>query len=663
MAWAGRAGSWLLTVALVVLVASTVRWDGRCCHELALEEGDAARGSAAGPRRPGAGGWPAPTGVAAALSSLVASSWMVRALRPWLACIHGGRAQPERGPPDDDALVTPLIPDGAAITRIAFGSCYKPPEAAGEHRAQDRLWQAVGRFRPELWVWLGDNVYADRKRWVAAGDRSAPPSLRARAALGAMALFDAEDGLLPQVYGMLFLRLLGHSSGSPLVEKVWDRSRDPRSLYAAAASVPGYLRLLSRGVGVAGTWDDHDYGVNDAGREFADKAASRALALEFLQEPAGSDRWEKRSGIYASYMFGAAEEGRRLRLILLDTRWSREAMDGGGAMLGEEQWAWLEGLLGGGGADLTLIGSSVQFVGGVDLLMRPHIRTEGWTRFPGERRRMMRLLRKHRVPAIFLSGDVHLGTIAEMSERDACGVPYPVIDFTSSGMTHSALSLMPMSVRILAYALSGIVIPGSLMPPGTTAATDWFVGRNWVRARRPHGDRSVVVRRYADAAPARVHTGLHRGRLGRGAAARDARAPGRPRQPPGPEGGLARRAAVPRGRRGGRRGRAVRGDGRLCARVAAALGRREQDRLPGVPALRLCAHLRRAVARRPGRRPAARRRVGPGASEEVPPRGKDGLSAAVAAWAAVIHPGDATPRRGGQKAPRRSEAAISSSVV
>jgi len=95
----------------------------------------------------------------------------------------------------------------------------------------------------------------------------------------------------------------------------------------------------------------------------------------------------------------------------------------------------------------------------------------------------MRLLVQNRVPGvIFLSGDVHLGTIAEMEARDKCGLSYPLIDFTSSGMTHSALSMMPLSVTFIAYLLSGIVIPRYLMPPETTAGTDWFLGENWVRS-------------------------------------------------------------------------------------------------------------------------------------------------------------------------------------
>lgn len=42
---------------------------------------------------------------------------------------------------------------------------------------------------------------------------------------------------------------------------------------------------------VIGTWDDHDYGLNDAGKEFAGKITNQKLLLDFLDEPQDSPRW------------------------------------------------------------------------------------------------------------------------------------------------------------------------------------------------------------------------------------------------------------------------------------------------------------------------------------------------------------------------------------
>ncbi|XP_065869519.1 uncharacterized protein [Euphorbia lathyris] len=53
---------------------------------------------------------------------------------------------------------------------------------------------------------------------------------------------------------------------------------------------------------VIGTWDDHDYGLNDAGKEFEGKVTNQRLLLDFLDEPQDSPR-RKQEGVY-TYTFG-----------------------------------------------------------------------------------------------------------------------------------------------------------------------------------------------------------------------------------------------------------------------------------------------------------------------------------------------------------------------
>ena len=48
----------------------------------------------------------------------------------------------------------------------------------------------------------------------------------------------------------------------------------------------GYSKL-SRVIGV---WDDHDYGTNDGDRHFKDKKRNRKLFLDFIDEPADTER-------------------------------------------------------------------------------------------------------------------------------------------------------------------------------------------------------------------------------------------------------------------------------------------------------------------------------------------------------------------------------------
>jgi len=72
--------------------------------------------------------------------------------------------------------------------------------------------------------------------------------------------------------------------------------------YAKAKANPGYSRI-QRKAKVIGTWDDHDYGLNDAGKEFDRKVINQKLMLDFLNEPLDSPR-RKQAGVYASYTYG-----------------------------------------------------------------------------------------------------------------------------------------------------------------------------------------------------------------------------------------------------------------------------------------------------------------------------------------------------------------------
>ncbi len=270
-----------------------------------------------------------------------------------------------------------------ALSRIAFGSC------ADEEKPQP-IWDAVLAYRPDLFIFAGDNVYGD----ISQG----------------RALPDAEllDGL--------------------------------RDSYAKAAAVPGFARVKDT-IPTLATWDDHDYGKNDAGAEFPGKQASQKLFLEFWGILPTDERHE-REGIYHAAIFGP--EGRRVQVILLDTRFFRSPLkrsDQPGApgkehyvpdedphktMLGEAQWAWLDEQLR-QPAELRLIVSSIQ------VLAEGH-GFERWGNLPRERQRLFDLIRTTRANGvIILSGDRHLGALY----RETKGTPYPLLEITSSGLTHS----------------------------------------------------------------------------------------------------------------------------------------------------------------------------------------------------------------------------------
>src|SRR5262245_859715 len=59
--------------------------------------------------------------------------------------------------------------------------------------------------------------------------------------------------------------------------------------YNELGAKPSFLNL-KKNTRIIATWDDHDYGRNDAGRHYPMKAQSKEIFLKFFDEPANSDR-------------------------------------------------------------------------------------------------------------------------------------------------------------------------------------------------------------------------------------------------------------------------------------------------------------------------------------------------------------------------------------
>ncbi|NNM24312.1 MAG: alkaline phosphatase family protein [Flavobacteriaceae bacterium] len=248
---------------------------------------------------------------------------------------------------------------------------------------QDRpqpLWGPILEQQADLFIWGGDNIYAD-----------------------------TED--------MVKMKLD--------YDKVWAR--------------PEYVKLANH-TAVTGTWDDHDFGIDDGGKEYPKIEESKKLFLDFLRVSKDDPRWS-REGIYTSEIYETPKGS--IKLILLDTRTFRDSLKKSqdpdrrydpwrsgdeGTILGEEQWIWLQEELKGDAQDFTLIVSSIQF-------LNDRHGWESWGLFPSEVKRFEQLLSAATTtPIIILSGDRHL---AEISKAKMEGLDYPLIDFTASGMTHT----------------------------------------------------------------------------------------------------------------------------------------------------------------------------------------------------------------------------------
>lgn len=199
----------------------------------------------------------------------------------------------------------------------------------------------------------------------------------------------------------------------------------------------GYKEIVAK-IPILGTWDDHDYGKNDAGSEYKMKKESQQLFLDFLKTPSSAPI-RKQKGIYNSKLF-TTEKG-AVKIILLDTRYHRTPLNRNlktkhytsnqynkGTLLGKEQWTWLENELNTSTVAYNVIVSSIQ------VLSSQH-RFEKWANFPHEMIKVLQLIKTSKAKNVmFLSGDRH---ISEFSKTTIENVNYPIIDFTSSGLTHT----------------------------------------------------------------------------------------------------------------------------------------------------------------------------------------------------------------------------------
>ena len=196
-------------------------------------------------------------------------------------------------------------------------------------------------------------------------------------------------------------------------------------------------QTLRNSMPIIGVWDDHDYGINDGGKHYVQKDESKLLALDFLDAAKDDPRY-KRNGLYSSYDLISNEKF--IKIILLDTRYFRDTLyadnesrnrylpNKTGDILGEDQWNWLENELATAGVDLFIVGSGIQ------LVAKDHY-YEKWANFPASRARILEVIKKaNPTPLFVISGDRH---IAEVSQINLNDLDYPLIDFTSSGLTHT----------------------------------------------------------------------------------------------------------------------------------------------------------------------------------------------------------------------------------
>lgn len=232
--------------------------------------------------------------------------------------------------------------------------------------------------------------------------------------------------------------------------------KELRSKYNQLAEKESYQRLKSQ-CPIWATWDDHDYGWNDSGKEYPFNEESKEIFLDFFEVPFESAR-RKHPGIYDVNYIQAGDK--IVQVILLDNRSFRDTLkpyDGyredqrrysfygqdysphensDVSLLGDAQWKWLSDVLS-EPADLRIIATGTQF--GIEWNG-----FEAWANFPHEQQRMIDLIKKTKASGVvFISGDVHYSELSRIDTEY-----YPLYDFTASGLSSTWDYATPNGNRI-----------------------------------------------------------------------------------------------------------------------------------------------------------------------------------------------------------------------
>ena len=271
----------------------------------------------------------------------------------------------------------PADPAAPRELLIATASCTYVPDPPYEvtkdsFGAGFEIFDTVAAQRPDVMLWLGDNIYYRDSDFEPADEATARMHRR----------------------------------------------------WAATRSFAPLQRLLRTGQHVA-IWDDHDYGPNNANRDFALKATALAHFKDYWANPGYG--LPDVAGTFTRVPLGDVE------LFLLDDRYHRDddaSTDPARTMLGAAQLAWLKDALRDSRATFKLVANGSRMLS--DRPSPEQRGGEGWHNFPAERQAFIDWLTAQRIDGVFfVSGDIHY---THLTERERPGT-YPLTELTCSPLT------------------------------------------------------------------------------------------------------------------------------------------------------------------------------------------------------------------------------------
>ena len=253
------------------------------------------------------------------------------------------------------------------------------------------------------------------------------------------------------------------------------QSEDLRELRSAYKKQKENLIKMNLNFPFEAIWDDHDYGLNDGGKNYPFKEQAKELFLDFWDIPLDDVRRSRR-GLYYDVLKSIDDID--VHIIFLDTRTFRDELtptDDRGApgkeryipnldrsvtMLGQDQWNWLRRKMS-QPYDYKIIVTSIQF------LPVGH-GWESWNNMPHERDRLINMIDNSVLDNIVvLSGDRHRGGLYQLK--------------TSTGKIITEITSSSLNA-----AFTNAEESGPLRIGGT------FVGENY-GALYIHGDENAIT--------------------------------------------------------------------------------------------------------------------------------------------------------------------------
>ncbi len=249
--------------------------------------------------------------------------------------------------------------------RFAIASCMD------DSKHEPKIWQDMMTNSPDLILFVGDSVYADRNRGEESSRAAARP------------------------------------------KQLWRRfceARKTLEIYNSETLVP-----------VLATWDDHDYGQNDTGSSYPYiKESQKNFLTFFAQEESHCQGLNKGPGVSSALVC------KNQMFLLLDDRSFRDknGKNKPNGHWGDEQMSWIMSLVEDFDGFVWIANGSQIFP---SMMFKESVSKE----HPVQLRSFLKKFKEKNVRAAFISGDVHFTEISEIEEEHLGYVTY---ELTSSSI-------------------------------------------------------------------------------------------------------------------------------------------------------------------------------------------------------------------------------------